>query len=87
MASKRSTGDQIREAVNQDMDGRDLPKKGPETAEDAPGSTQELRTVSIRITGGDKRKLAAHFRRKYDVGLSTGIRLLLRDYMERERIR
>jgi hypothetical protein len=48
--------------------------------------TEELQTVSIRLTAHDKRALAAHFRRKWDVGLSTGIRFLLKDYMERERL-
>lgn len=46
----------------------------------------DLKTVSIRITEADQRVLAAYFREKYNIGLSTGIRTILKDYMRTNHI-
>jgi hypothetical protein len=76
MATKR---DKVNKAVQEDMESRELPQR--ETA-----TYKELNPVTVRLSNTDKRKLAAHFRLRYDVGLSTGIRILLKNYMDRENI-
>jgi len=73
MGTKRK---QTEAAVNQEQ--RNLPRR------EAP--QEDLSTISIRITNSDKRKLAAHFRQKWDVGFSTGVRFILKEYMRRENL-
>jgi hypothetical protein len=73
MATKR---EKTEEAVNSEK--RNLPQRE--------AVQEDLSTISIRITNSDKRKLAAHFRQKWDVGFSTGVRFLLKEYMRRENL-
>ena len=50
------------------------------------GLLSDLKAVTVRLDPNDKRRLAAHFRREYDMGLSTGMRMVLKNYMRDNRI-
>ena len=48
---------------------------------------EELESFTIRLNKRFRQELSAHFRLKYDLSLSAGIRMVLTNYADREQIR
>lgn len=82
MASKRS---QLTETINQDMAGRNLPQKTPPDADQGPTS-DPLQTFSIRLPQSQKMKLQAHFKKELGLDMTSGIRMLITQYMRENRL-
>jgi hypothetical protein len=68
---------------NTGLDRKPSPPPPPSVAID---DAELLEFCSIRLPRADKLALRGHFRRK-GLGLSTGIRMVLVEYMERERLK
>ena len=82
MASKRT---ELKKSIDQDMATRDLPLKSHQAATE--GVNNDPMTIfSIRLPQSQKAALKAHFKQELGLDLSSGIRMILTQYMREKRI-
>ena len=81
---KRKTpfGDQIKK----DVDRRESLQREPREIPVASEKPEQLETFSIRLPASWKTRLEAHFRQRKGLSLGAGIRLIVAEYIERERV-
>ena len=81
---KRKTpfGDQIKK----DVDRRESLQQKTAPQREIPPAADQMETFSIRLPASWKTRLEAHFRQRKGLSLGAGIRLIVGEYIERERV-
>lgn len=86
MAHSRKSRAPIQEIASQAIDATGLGRREIPAAVDEQEDADLLEFCSFRMPKTDKLRLKTHFRRM-GLGFSSGIRMVLSEYMSRERIR